>query len=83
MSIESRVNRILVDQLFIPPSEIKPTATIVDDLGADSLDIVEIVMALEEEFDIEVPDDDCTNFQPCTVQGIYDYVRKATGVNDK
>lgn len=83
MNIESRVNRILVDQFCIDTEDIKSTDTLVDDLGADSLDIVEIVMALEEEFDIEVPDEDCTNFQPCAVQGIYDYVRKATGVNDK
>ena len=78
MSIESRVNRILIEQLFVPPSEIKPAATIVDDLGADSLDITEIVMALEDEFEIGISDEECANFHPCTVQGIYDYVRKVT-----
>ena len=55
--LELRIRRIIADQLGIDRSEIRPEASILDDLGADSLDVVELVMALEEAFDIEVPDD--------------------------
>ena len=53
-----RVRRLVSDQLGVDPSEMKPDANILDDLGADSLDVVELVMAIEEAFDIEVPDED-------------------------
>jgi acyl carrier protein len=57
-TIEERVKDVVVAQLGVDPSEVKPEASFVDDLGADSLDTVELVMALEEEFGIEIPDDE-------------------------
>jgi len=58
MSVESRVKEIIVQKLGVDPEAVKPEASYVEDLGADSLDTVEIVMALEEEFGIEIPDSD-------------------------
>ncbi|NIP41757.1 MAG: acyl carrier protein [candidate division Zixibacteria bacterium] len=58
MSIESRVRDIIVEQLGVNPEQVTPEATFVDDLGADSLDTVELVMALEEEFELEIPDEE-------------------------
>lgn len=58
MSIEARVRDIIVEQLGVNPEQVTPEATFVDDLGADSLDTVELVMALEEEFDLEIPDEE-------------------------
>ena len=55
---EERVKQIIVDQLGVAPEQVTPEASFIDDLGADSLDTVELVMALEEEFDIEIPDED-------------------------
>ncbi len=57
-TVEERVKDVIVAQLGIDPSEVKPEASYVDDLGADSLDTVELVMALEEEFGIEIPDEE-------------------------
>ena len=57
-SIEERVKKIVVEQLGVKEEEVVPTASFVDDLGADSLDTVELVMALEEEFDTEIPDEE-------------------------
>ena len=56
-SIEDRVKKIVVEQLGVSEDQVTPDASFVDDLGADSLDTVELVMALEEEFDAEIPDD--------------------------
>jgi len=58
MAIEDKVKEIIVDQLGVEPEQVKPEAAFIDDLGADSLDTVELVMAFEEEFDIEIPDED-------------------------
>jgi acyl carrier protein len=58
MSVAERVKGIIVDQLGVNMDEVVPEASFTDDLGADSLDIVELVMAFEEEFDIEIPDED-------------------------
>ena len=57
-TIEDRVNKIVVEQLGVAEDQVTPDASFVDDLGADSLDTVELVMALEEEFDTEIPDDE-------------------------
>lgn len=57
-SIEERVKKIVVEQLGVEESQVTPDASFIDDLGADSLDTVELVMALEEEFDCEIPDDE-------------------------
>jgi acyl carrier protein len=58
MSVEERVKKIIVEQLGANADEVAPESAFVDDLGADSLDTVELVMAFEEEFDIEIPDED-------------------------
>ncbi|GAB6034092.1 acyl carrier protein [Galenea microaerophila] len=57
-SIEDRVKKIVVEQLGVEEDQVTPDASFVDDLGADSLDTVELVMALEEEFDTEIPDEE-------------------------
>ena len=57
MSIEEKVKKIIVDQLGVKEEEVTSEASFVDDLGADSLDTVELVMAFEEEFDLEIPDE--------------------------
>jgi len=58
MSVEARVKEIIVDNLGVDGEKVSPDASFVEDLGADSLDTVELVMAFEEEFDIEIPDED-------------------------
>ena len=58
MSVEERVKKIIVDQLGVKAEEVNPESAFVDDLGADSLDTVELVMAFEEEFDLEIPDEE-------------------------
>ena len=57
-SVEEKVKHIIVEQLGVDEDEVKAEASFVDDLGADSLDVVELVMALEEEFGVEIPDED-------------------------
>ncbi len=71
-SIEDRVSKIVVEQLGVKEEEVKLASSFVDDLGADSLDTVELVMALEEEFDTEIPDEDAEKIT--TVQLAVDYV---------
>ncbi len=63
MGVEERVSEIIVEQLGISKEEVVPAASFIDDLGADSLDIVELVMALEEEWALEIPDDDAEKIQ--------------------
>lgn len=72
-SIEERVAKIIVEQLGVKPEEIKPEASFVEDLGADSLDTVELVMALEEEFETEIPDEEAEKIS--TVQSAVDYIK--------
>ncbi len=71
-SIDDRVKKIVVEQLGVKEEEVTGTASFVDDLGADSLDTVELVMALEEEFDCEIPDEEAEKIT--TVQQAVDYV---------
>ena len=73
MSIEERVKKIIVEQLCVKEEDVKSEASFVEDLGADSLDTVELVMALEEEFDIEIPDEEAEKIT--TVQSAIDYVQ--------
>ena len=73
MSIEERVKKIIVEQLGVKEEDVKPEASFVEDLGADSLDTVELVMALEEEFDIEIPDEEAEKIT--TVQSAIDYAQ--------
>jgi acyl carrier protein len=63
MGLEDRITEIIVEQLGVSKDEVVPEASFTDDLGADSLDIVELVMAMEEEFDVEIPDDDAEKIQ--------------------
>ncbi len=74
MSVEERVKSIIVEQLGVDAEEVNPEASFVDDLGADSLDTVELVMALEEEFEIEIPDEDAEKIT--TVQQAIDYINE-------
>ena len=76
MSVEEKVVEIIVDQLGVDEKQVKTEASFIDDLGADSLDTVELVMALEEEFDIEIPDEDAENIS--TVQNAIDYIKNQT-----
>ncbi|MFC3031189.1 acyl carrier protein [Pseudoalteromonas fenneropenaei] len=70
--IQERVKKIIVEQLGVKEEEVKLESSFVDDLGADSLDTVELVMALEEEFDTEIPDEEAEKIT--TVQAAIDYV---------
>ena len=72
-SLDEKVKQIIVEQLGVDEAEVTPTAHFIDDLGADSLDIVELVMAMEEAFEIEIPDEDAEKLQ--TVQNAIDYIQ--------
>ena len=76
MSVEEKVVEIIIDQLGVDEKQVKTEASFIDDLGADSLDTVELVMALEEEFDIEIPDEDAEKI--ATVQNAVDYIKDKT-----
>jgi len=73
-TVEERVKKIVVEQLGVKDEEVTPEASFVDDLGADSLDTVELVMALEEEFEIEIPDEAAEKIT--TVQEAIGYIEK-------
>ena len=77
--IEEKVKDIIVEQLGVNPEQVTPTASFIEDLGADSLDIVELVMELEEEFDINIPDDAAEKIQ--TVGQAVQYIE--SGINGK
>ena len=72
--IVEKLKQIIREQLGVEEVEITPTTSFVDDLGADSLDTVELVMAIEEAFDIEIPDNDAEKMR--TVQDVIDYIEK-------
>lgn len=73
-NVESRVRKIVVEQLGVKEDELKNDASFVDDLGADSLDTVELVMALEEEFETEIPDEEAEKIT--TIQQAIDYIEQ-------
>ncbi len=72
--VDDKVKEIIVEQLGVEEGEVTPTASFVDDLGADSLDTVELVMAFEEAFNIEIPDEDAEKIR--AVQDAVDYIKK-------
>ncbi len=73
MALIDDIKEVVVEQLSVNADEIKPDSKFVEDLGADSLDVVELVMALEEKFDIEIPDDEAEKIQ--TVQDVVNYIQ--------
>lgn len=84
-TVFERVKRLVIDQLGVDASEVKPNASFVDDLNADSLDLVELVMSLEEEFStegkcLEIPDEDAEKIK--TIQDAVDYI-KEQGIEDE
>lgn len=76
MSVLERVRKVVVDQLDVDDHEVTAQASFVDDLGADSLDVVELVMGLEEEFDVEIPDEDAEKI--VTVADAVGYIEEKT-----
>ena len=76
MSVEEKVKEIIVDQLGVNESQVTARASFIEDLGADSLDTVELVMALEEEFDVEISDEDAEKIYK--VQDAIDYINNNT-----
>jgi acyl carrier protein len=75
--IEEKVKEIICEQLNVSAEDVVPEASFVDDLGADSLDQVELIMAMEEEFDISIPDEDAEKI--ATVKDALDYIKKTSG----
>ncbi len=73
MSVEEKVKNIIVEQLGVDMETVTPEASFIDDLGADSLDIVELVMTMEEEFDLEIPDEDAEKIK--TVNDVINYIK--------
>jgi acyl carrier protein len=76
-AIEDKVKEIIVEQLNVDPSQVVPEASFIDDLGADSLDTVELVMAFEEHFEIEIPDEDAEKVT--TVGSVIEYLKEKIG----
>lgn len=72
MSVEAKVKQIIVEQLGVDEAQVEASASFVDDLGADSLDIVELVMAFEEAFDLDIPDEDAEKIK--TVKDAVEYI---------
>ena len=73
-TVEEKVKQIIVDQLGVDQAEVTPAASFTDDLGADSLDRVELIMAMEEAFDVEIPDEEAEKI--ATVQDAVAYIQK-------
>ena len=76
MSVEEQVKKIIMEQLGVTAEEVKPEASFVEDLGADSLDLTELIMAMEEAFDVEIADDDAQKI--LKVQDAISYVQNHT-----
>ena len=74
MSVEDKVKKIISEKLSVDLSEVVPEASFVDDLGADSLDLVELIMTMEEEFDIDISDEDAEKME--SVKDAMDYIAK-------
>jgi acyl carrier protein len=76
-AVEEKVRKIICEQLDVDEKDVVPEASFVDDLGADSLDQVELIMAMEEEFDVSISDEEAEKI--ATVQDAVDYIKKAMG----
>ncbi len=76
-AVADKVKQIIVEQLGVDEGQVDPTASFVDDLGADSLDIVELVMKFEEDFELDIPDEDAENIK--TVKDAVEYIEKKKG----
>ena len=76
-TVEEKIKKIICEQLDVAEKDVVPEASFVDDLGDDSLDQVELIMAMEEEFDVSIPDEDAEKIG--TVQDALDYIKKASG----
>ena len=74
MDIQAKVKKIIAEQLSVAEEDVVPEASFVDDLGADSLDLVELIMAMEETFDVSIPDEDAEKIK--TVKDAMDYIAK-------
>ena len=74
VALDTRVSELIVEQLGVSMEEIRPEASFIDDLGADSLDIVELVMAMEEEFEVEIPDEEAEHIK--TVQDAVNFINE-------
>jgi acyl carrier protein len=79
MSLEDKVKEVIVDRLGVNPEQVTPQASLVEDLGADSLDLVELVMAFEDKFGMKIPDQDAEKLR--TVGAIIDYL-KSKGITE-
>ncbi|MCL2340706.1 MAG: acyl carrier protein [Proteobacteria bacterium] len=77
MAVQDKMIDIIVEQLSVDRDKVVPGASFIDDLGADSLDLVELIMAMEEEFDVEIPDEEAEKI--VTVQNAIDFVNKIQG----
>lgn len=77
MTIEEKVKQIIAEQLSVDEGQVKPEASFINDLGADSLDTVELIMALEEQFGIEISDEEAEKIQ--TVQAAIDFIKQKGG----
>ena len=80
MAVEEKIREIIIEQLGVAAEEVVPEASFIDDLGADSLDIVELVMAIEEEFGLEIPDEDAERMQ--NIGDVISYVEERTAGRD-
>ena len=80
MAVEDKIKEIIVEQLGVAAEEVVPEASFIDDLGADSLDIVELVMAIEEEFGLEIPDEDAERM--LNIGDVISYVEERTAGRD-
>lgn len=79
MNVQERVKNIICDQLAVEPEKVTDTASFIDDLGADSLDIVELVMTMEEEFELDIPDEDAEKMK--TVGDVIAYIKEKKAAN--
>ena len=76
MSVDKKIKHIIAEQLGLSEEELTDESSLIDDLGADSLDIVELVMAMEEEYEMEIPDEDAEKI--VTIKDVIDYVKRRT-----